>query len=99
MARAAKNRLSRLETLEAREVPATVGVIKQAALDFDGEAQVTAAQFAQGHWSLPTQSLSSFRGMFAAGAPAFLDANKNGVINGVDADIVISKILQKVRQD
>src|SRR5688572_19473349 len=98
MARAAKNRLSRLETLEAREVPATVGVLKQAVLDFDGDF-VTAAQFSQGDWNLPGQTVSSFRGMFTAGAPAFLDANKNGVINGVDADLVISRILQKVRQD
>src|SRR5688572_26709435 len=98
MARAAKNRLSRLETLEAREVPATVGVLKQAVLDFDGDF-VTAAQFSQGDWNLPGQTVSSFRGMFTSGAPAFLDANGNGVINGVDADIVISRILQKVRQD
>jgi predicted Zn-dependent protease len=99
MARVAKNRLSRLETLEAREVPASVGVVKQAVLDFDGEALVTAAEFAQGHWSLPSQSLSSFRGMFAAGAPAFLDVNKNGVINGADADLAIGQIVSKVLHD
>jgi Ca2+-binding RTX toxin-like protein len=99
MARSAqKNHLSRLETLEAREVPATVGVIKEAVIDFDGDF-VTAAQFSQGSWSLPSQTVSSFRGMFAAGAPAFLDANKDGVVNGTDADLVISKVLAKVRQD
>ena len=100
MARSAqKNRLSRLETLEAREVPASVGVLKEAIIDFDGEALVTAAQFQQGSWTLPTQSVSSFRGMFTAGAPAFMDANRDGVINGTDADIVIGKIMAKVRQD
>jgi hypothetical protein len=86
------------EALEAREVPATVGVIKQAALDFDGDF-VTAAQFAQGGWDLPSQTVSSFRGLFAAGAPAFLDANKNGVINGADADLVTARIHVKVMQD
>jgi len=98
MARSTQNRLSRLENLEAREVPASVGVLKEAILDFDGDF-VTTAQFAQGSWTLPSQTISSFRGMFAPGAPAFLDANKDGVINGTDADLVINKIVAKVRQD
>lgn len=98
MARRTHNRLSRLEALEAREVPATVGAIKEAVIDFDGDF-VTAAQFQQGSWNLPSQSVSSFRGMFAAGAPTFLDADKNGVVNQADATIAINKILAKVQKD
>jgi Ca2+-binding RTX toxin-like protein len=99
MSRRQKKTSLRTELLESREVPATVGVVKQAVLDFDGEAQVTAAEFAQGHWDLPTQGISSFRDLFNANAPSFLDANKDGVINGRDADLVISKIHVKVLQD
>jgi Ca2+-binding RTX toxin-like protein len=98
MSRAMKQTMLRAEVLETREVPASVGVIKQAVLDFDGDF-VTAGQFSEGGWSLPSQTVSSFRGMFTAGAPAFMDANKNGVINGADADLVISKIHVKVMQD
>ncbi len=98
MARGTHNRLSRLEALESREVPASVGVLKEAIIDFDGDF-VTAAQFSQGSWSLPSQTVSSFRGMFTAGAPAFLDANHDGVVNQTDATLAISKILAKVRQD
>lgn len=98
MARRTHNRLSQFEALEAREVPATIGVTKEAIIDFDGDF-VTNAQFRQGSWNLPSQTVSSFRGMFTAGAPAFLDADKNGVVNQTDATIVINKILAKVRQD
>jgi Ca2+-binding RTX toxin-like protein len=98
MARRTHNRLSRLEALESREVPASVGVLKEAIIDFDGDF-VTAAQFSQGSWSLPSQTVSSFRGMFTTGAPAFLDANHDGVVNQTDATLAISKILAKVRQD
>jgi predicted Zn-dependent protease len=98
MCRRNKKSVLRAEALETREVPATVGVVKQGVLDFDGDF-ITAAQFAEGHWDLPSQTLSSFRGMFAAGAPAFLDANNNGIINGADADLVVSQIHVKVLQD
>ena len=86
------------EPLEAREVPATVGVVKQAVLDFDG-AFVTSAEFAEGRWSLPSQGVSGFRDLFAPGAPAFLDANQNGVINGADADLVLTRVHARVLQD
>ena len=43
--------------LSGVEVPASVGVIKQGVLDFDGDF-ITAAQFSQGHWSLPSQTAS-----------------------------------------
>src|SRR5262245_33294086 len=98
MSRRDKKTMLNAETLETREVPATVGVIKQAALDFDGDF-ITAAQFRQGQWDLPSQSVSSFRGLFNANAPRFLDANKDGVVNGRDADLVISRIHVKVMQD
>ena len=88
------------ETIAIEIIPRglSVGVLKEAIIDFDGDF-VTSAQFQQGSWNLPSQTVSSFRGLFTTGAPAFLDADKNGVVNQTDANIVINKILAKVRQD
>ena len=90
-------RRSRLacEPLEARWVPATVGVTKLVVLDFDGEAQVTAAQFAQAGWSggnaLPTQAVSSFRALFNSANPP-IDLDGNGVINNTDGTLLINRL-------
>jgi Ca2+-binding RTX toxin-like protein len=99
MSNATRNTVLKAEALETREVPASLGVLKQAVLDFDGEVLITQAQFAQGNWDLPSQGVSSFRGLFTAGAPAFLDANGDGTVNGTDADIAVDRIVDKVRQD
>jgi hypothetical protein len=86
-------RRSRLacEPLEARWQPATVGVTKQVVIDFDGEAQVTAAQFSQGGWSLPTQSVSSFRALFNSANPP-IDLNGDGTINNTDRTLLINRL-------
>jgi Ca2+-binding RTX toxin-like protein len=76
-------------------VPATAGVTKLAVLDFDGEDQITAAQFAQGGWTgsvaLPTQSVTSFRAMFNSATPQ-LDLNGDGLINSGDRSQVIARL-------
>ena len=83
------------EPLETRWVPATVGVTKQVVIDFDGEALVTAAQFAQGGWSgsnaLPSQSTSSFRALFNSANPP-IDLNGDGTINNTDRTLLINRL-------
>jgi hypothetical protein len=82
-----------VETLETRWVPATIGVTKQAIIDFDGD-DVTAAQFADGGWTgniaLPGQTVSSFRALFNSASPQ-LDLNGNGIINATDATLLVGR--------
>jgi Ca2+-binding RTX toxin-like protein len=99
MARRANKTVLGAEVLESREVPASVGVLKEAILEFRGEITLTATEFQQGGWNLSTRGISGFNGLFTAGAPAFLDANGNGAINETDFNIVMDRIVTKVRQD
>lgn len=89
----AKTRSAKLqcETLETRWVPASIGITKQAIIDFDGEAVVTQAQFAQGGWSLPTQSITSFNAIFNSTTPQ-LDMNGDGLLNNTDRAMIINTL-------
>src|SRR5687768_3692051 len=99
MARRTKKTVLGAEALESREVPASVGVLKEAVLEFRGENTVTAAEFQQGGWNLTTRGISGLRDLFTAGAPAFLDANADGAINETDFTVAVDRVVTKVRQD
>lgn len=92
--KSARSRLQ-FEVLETRWVPASIGVTKLSVLDFDGEDQITSAQFAQGGWmgtnTLPTQAVSSFRAMFNSASPQ-VDLNGDGNINSGDRALIIERL-------
>ena len=84
-----------LEPLEPRIVPA-----RKAVLDFDGGDRLTLAQVRQGGWNAATipslPAVSGFRNLFTAARP-FLDLDRNGAVNGADADIAIARVVDTVR--
>lgn len=88
-----------VEALEARWVPATIGLTKTAALDFDG-AYISASHLQEGGWNagMGDHSFAGFNTLFNDSRP-WLDVNSDGAVNGADADLAIAQILAKVRTD
>jgi Ca2+-binding RTX toxin-like protein len=84
-----------LEPLEDRLALSRIAVI-----DFDGPT-ISAQRFTDGQWQNQQAAVNfaSFRGMFVAGANAVLDIDGNGTVNASDADLAISRIVSRVRQD
>lgn len=83
-----------IEHLEDR-----LALSRSAVIDFDGPT-VSAQRFTDGQWQNQAQvNFASFRGMFVAGADDVLDQDGSGTVNATDADLAISRILARVRQD
>ncbi|MFO0798547.1 MAG: hypothetical protein U0804_13810 [Gemmataceae bacterium] len=95
-----KNRsLLNVESMENRLVPATLGVTKFAVLDFDGDVQVTKAEFTEGGWSgLKDQAVTSFANLFTSARP-WLNRDGDGDVDLNDFARVRDDIVAKVRQD
>ncbi len=87
-----------VEALECRLTPATIGITKYAALDFDGE-YINSTHMAQGGWSgYGSKFLSSFQSLFN-NSRSWLDLNSDGLVNGTDAQIAIDHVMDKVTTD
>jgi Ca2+-binding RTX toxin-like protein len=88
-----------LEHLEGRLVPATVGVNKCAALDFDGDS-ISRAELREGGWDLSSgRTFASFHSLFTSSRP-WLDLNGDGAVNGPDATWAIDNVIMpKVLHD
>jgi len=86
-----------VENLEGRRVPATVGVMKSAALDFDG-ADISRRDILQGGWDIGDQSFDSFHSLFDNSRP-WLDMNRDGNVNATDANLAKYHIMAKVKAD
>ena len=87
-----------LEHLEGRWVPATIGVTKYAALDFDGE-YISSSHMSEGGWSgYSAKSFASFQSLFNSSRP-WLDMNYDGNVNSTDANLAIDYVMDKVHED
>jgi Ca2+-binding RTX toxin-like protein len=87
-----------VEPLEARWVPASVGITKFANLDFAGD-YISRAQALEGGWGdLPVRSFSSFHSLFSNTRP-WLDMNGDSTVNSTDANLAIDRIMDKVKAD
>jgi Ca2+-binding RTX toxin-like protein len=88
----------RLEALDIRIVPATVGVDKWAGLDFDGDT-ITAAEMADGGWgSFGAQTFDGFTDLFNS-SNAYLDMDLDGDADAADAALAIDHVMAKVTAD
>lgn len=86
----------RFDCLESR-----VQMSRTAVLDFDGE-NLTADELRQGGFDhRSSRAFSAFRDLFYYNNAdtAYLDMNDDGVVNGLDADQAIARIVAKVRAD
>jgi Ca2+-binding RTX toxin-like protein len=85
------------ESLESRRVFAT-DLPTIAVLDFDGDA-LTSAEMAEGGWvEEGATSVPSFTDLFNQTRP-FLDMDGNATVDAADAQLAISAILAKVKED
>lgn len=79
-------------------MPATVGVFKHAALDFDGE-YISSTDMAEGGWSgYHGKIFDSFQSLFTNSRP-WLDMNGDNTVNGTDANLAINYVMNKVKAD
>ena len=86
-----------VEMLETRLVPASLGT-KTAVLDFGG-VTLNADEMASGLWGgYDSGRASAFKDLFTADR-TFLDLNRDGMVNDVDANLAIAQIVAKVKAD